>query len=141
MSDAANKAIEYHKKGYNCAQAVACAFAEKLGKDEKQIFEIMEGFGLGMGNMNATCGAVSAMAAVVGMDNSDGDLDKPGTKKETYKKIRSLSEKFADMNSSLVCRELKGVDTGSPLRSCNGCIADAADILEEYFGEKENKEG
>lgn len=141
MSDAANKAIEYHKKGYNCAQAVACAFSEKLGRDEKQVFEIMEGFGLGMGNMNATCGAVSAMAAVVGMDSSDGNLDKPATKKDTYKKIRSLTEKFAEKNSSLVCRELKGVDTGNMLRSCNGCIADAADILEEYFREKESKEG
>ena len=27
-------ALEYHKKGYNCAQAVACAFCEELGVSE-----------------------------------------------------------------------------------------------------------
>ena len=54
------------RKGYNCAQAVACAFCEELGRDEKEVFEMMEAFGFGMGTMG-TCGAVSGMAAVVGM--------------------------------------------------------------------------
>ena len=39
MSEAAKKAVENHKKGYNCAQAVACAFCDQLGKDEKEVFE------------------------------------------------------------------------------------------------------
>ena len=46
----------------------------ELGKDEKEVFEMMEAFGFGMGTMG-TCGAVSAMAAVVGMIESDGNLD------------------------------------------------------------------
>ena len=141
MSDAANRANEYHDRGYNCAQSVACAFCEKLGRDERQVFEIMEGFGLGMGTMNDTCGAVSAMAAVVGMDASDGNLDKPATKKATCRQVGRLTEKFAEKNGSTVCRELKGVDTGKALRSCSGCIIDAAELLEEYFREKESKEG
>ena len=35
MSEAVKKALEYHAKGYNCAQSVACAFCDRLGKDEK----------------------------------------------------------------------------------------------------------
>ena len=62
MTNAAKKAVENHKKGYNCAQAVACTFCEQLGKNEHEVFEIMEAFGFGMGTMG-TCGAVSAMAA------------------------------------------------------------------------------
>ena len=65
MADEVRKALENHKKGYNCAQAVACAFSEQLGMDEKEVFRLMEPFGFGMGTMG-TCGAVSAMAAVVG---------------------------------------------------------------------------
>ena len=42
MSDIAVKAVENHRKGYNCAQAVACAFADRLGIDEKEIFKTME---------------------------------------------------------------------------------------------------
>lgn len=135
MSEAAIKAIENHKKGYNCAQAVACAFCEKLGRDEKEVFEIMEAFGFGMGTMG-TCGAVSAMAAVVGMAESDGALDAPKTKKASYKVMKALTEKFTEKNSSIICRELKGVDSGEVLRSCSGCIEDAADIVEEYLNNK-----
>ena len=36
MADEVRKALENHKKGYNCAQAVACAFSEQLGMDEKR---------------------------------------------------------------------------------------------------------
>lgn len=135
MAKAANKALEYHKKGYNCAQSVACAFSDRLGKDEKEVFEIMEAFGFGMGTMG-TCGAVSAMAAVVGMVESDGNLESPGTKKASYKAIKELSEKFTEKNKSIICREIKGVDSGTVLRSCSGCIEDAAEIVEEYLDSK-----
>lgn len=135
MSDAANKALEYHKSGYNCAQAVACAFCDRLGRDEKEVFEIMEAFGFGMGTMG-TCGAVSAMAAVVGMVESDGALDSSKTKKKSYKAMKELTEKFLEKNKSIICREIKGVDTGEVLRSCNGCVQDAAEILEQYLNDK-----
>lgn len=137
MTDRIKKALENHKKGYNCAQAVVCAFCDEFGKDEKEIFEIMEAFGFGMGSMG-TCGAVSAMAAVVGMKESDGNLEKPGTKKVSYKAMKEMTEKFREKNGSIVCREIKGVDTGRVLRSCDGCITDAAELIEKYLsGNKE----
>lgn len=135
MSELANKALENHKNGYNCAQAVACVFCDKLGKDEKEVFKIMEAFGLGMGTM-ATCGAVSAMAAVTGMVESDGALDTPKTKAKSYKAMKELTAKFVEKNQSSICREIKGVDTGTVLRSCGGCIQDAVELLEEYLEEK-----
>ncbi len=137
MTDRIKKALENHKKGYNCAQAVVCAFCDEFGKDEKEIFEIMEAFGFGMGSMG-TCGAVSAMAAVVGMKESDGNLEKPGTKKVSYKAMKEMTEKFREKNGSIICREIKGVDTGRVLRSCDGCITDAAELIEKYLsGNKE----
>lgn len=136
MSEKMKKAIELHDKGYNCAQATACVFAEDLGKSEKEIYEMMEAFGFGMGHMG-TCGAVSGMAAVVGMNESDGNLDAPGkTKKVSYKAIKELIKKFEDKNTSIICKEIKGVDTGVVLRSCPGCIEDAVELLEGYFADK-----
>ncbi|HIU25003.1 MAG TPA: C_GCAxxG_C_C family protein [Candidatus Copromorpha excrementigallinarum] len=134
MTEASKKAVENHKKGYNCAQAVACAFCDRTGRDEKEVFEIMEAFGFGMGTMG-TCGAVSAMAAVVGMKESDGDLDSPGTKKKSYRAMKELTGRFREKNGSVICREIKGVDTGKVLRSCDGCVEDAAEILDEYLKE------
>lgn len=135
MGELAEKAVANHKKKYNCAQAVACAFCDKLGRDEKEVFELMEAFGLGMGTMG-TCGAVSAMAAVVGMVESDGALDAPKTKKESYKAMKALTEKFKEKNGTVVCKELKGVETKKVIRSCDGCVQDAAELLEEYLEKK-----
>ncbi|MBQ9707903.1 MAG: C_GCAxxG_C_C family protein [Firmicutes bacterium] len=133
MSDKTIKANDLHNRGYNCAQAVACVFAEDMGMSEEDVFRIMEGFGFGMGTMG-TCGAVSAMAAVVGMNRSDGNLEKPRSKKDSYKDMRSLTEKFHEKNGSIMCRDIKGVDTGVVLRSCPGCIEDCVEILEAYVG-------
>ena len=135
MGVLAERAVENHRKGYNCAQAVACAFCEKLGRDEKEVFEMMEAFGLGMGTMG-TCGAVSGMAAVAGMVESDGALDAPRTKKQSYKAMKELTEKFIAKNQSVICREIKGVESGKVLRSCPGCVQDAAELLEEYLEQK-----
>ena len=44
----AQKAAEYHQKGYNCAQAIVCAFCDKVGLDEKTAFKVSEGLGLGV---------------------------------------------------------------------------------------------
>lgn len=58
----AEQAIAFHDRGFNCAQSVVCAFADKTGLDETTLFRITEGLGLGMGCMEGTCGAISAAA-------------------------------------------------------------------------------
>lgn len=95
MDKHAEKAVALHKKGYNCAQSVACAFADELGMDEKEVFRLMEGFGLGMGCMG-TCGAVSGMTAIAGMRSSDGNTEKPGSKKISYKASKEMIRRFEE---------------------------------------------
>ena len=126
--------IKYkHTRGYNCAQIVLCSYAEELGIDEETLFRISEGFGAGMGGMMQTCGAVTAMFMALGLANSSGDLQACDTKTQTMKKVRELAAEFEKKNGSIVCRELKGIDTGKVLRSCDGCIEDGIRILGEYL--------
>lgn len=127
-------AIELHDKKYNCAQAVACAFADEVGVDMQTLFQACEGFGLGMGGMNGTCGAISGAVMLAGFKNSDGNIDNPGTKASTYQLSKAILEKFAEKNQATRCRDLKGVDTGTVLRSCPGCIEDAVEIVQEVLG-------
>ena len=127
-------AIAYHDKGYNCCQAVACAFHEELGVPEEILFKAGEGFGLGMGGMEATCGAVSGAVMVAGFKNSCGDLENPTTKAATYQLTREITKMFAEQNGSLTCKALKGVETGKVLRSCPDCIMDAVEIAEKVLG-------
>lgn len=127
-------AIAYHDKGYNCAQAVICAFSEELGVSEEILFKAAEGFGLGMGCMNGTCGAVSGAVMAASFKNSTGNFDGPKSKLDTYKLSKQILESFEEKNGSVTCRELKGVDTGTVLRSCPGCIEDAVDLVSEVLG-------
>ncbi|WP_462415422.1 C-GCAxxG-C-C family protein [Eubacterium ramulus] len=122
-----------HTRGYNCAQIVLCSYAEELGIDEETLFRNSEGFGAGMGGMMQTCGAVTAMFMALGLANSSGDLQACDTKTQTMKKVRELAAEFEKKNGSIVCRELKGIDTGKVLRSCDGCIEDGIRILGEYL--------
>ena len=122
-----------HTRGYNCAQIVLCSYAEELGIDEETLFRISEGFGAGMGGMMQTCGAVTAMFMALGLANSSGDLQACDTKPQTMEKVRELAAEFEKKNGSIVCRELKGIDTVKVLRSCDGCIEDGIRILGEYL--------
>lgn len=124
------QATKNHEKGYNCAQAVACAFADVVEVDEKLLFKMTEGMGLGMGCMKGTCGAVNGAVTILGLHNSTGNLDSPDSKADTYRLSKELIETFHEKNKSIICKELKGIDTKQPLRSCAGCIEDAAEILE-----------
>ena len=40
MSQKTEKAVNNYKNGYTCAQAVACAFCEEAGIDEKTMFRL-----------------------------------------------------------------------------------------------------
>ncbi|MCD7904573.1 MAG: C-GCAxxG-C-C family protein [Clostridiales bacterium] len=127
-------AYENHKKGYNCAQAVACAYSELLGMDEKTAFRAAEGFGLGIVGTNQTCGAVCGMIMLAGLKNSDGNLSKPQTKLDTFALGRSMEEKFTEKNTTVMCNKLRGTDgITDRIRSCRGCIIDCAQITEDIL--------
>ena len=132
MSDRINQALLNHKNKYNCAQSVACAYCDLFGVEEKDAFRHAEAFGFGMGGMEA-CGAVTAMALLAGMKISDGNLENPSTKKECYAAMKQMLDEFKEKNQTIICRELKGVETGTPIRSCDGCIEDAAHIVERVL--------
>ncbi|MCH3968205.1 MAG: C-GCAxxG-C-C family protein [Atopobiaceae bacterium] len=131
---ASERAAALHNAGYNCAQAVACSFADDLGVDERTIFRACEGLGLGMGGTACTCGAVSGACVAVGLATSDGDLDDPRTKRDSYALSRQVTERFGQRNGSTTCCELKGMTGGPMLRTCDGCVRDAAAIAAELLG-------
>ena len=133
MGKYAEKALELHAKGYNCAQAVAWAFSDQVDMDEDQLFKVMEGFGAGMGGMHGTCGAISGAVAIVGLMNSKGN-SQVKSKVDTYQTSKKIVSGFEEKNGASICGELKGIQTKKVLRSCDGCIQDAAELLENILG-------
>lgn len=137
MESRIDKTIELHNRGYNCAQSVACAYCDLVGVDELTMFKLTEGLGLGMGGMEGTCGALTGACILAGMKNSSGNIDAPDSKVSTYKLSREILESFRIKNGSSACKRLKGIETGKALRSCPGCIMDAADLVERILFSEE----
>lgn len=127
-------AKQKHASGYNCCQAVVCTYCDLLEMDEKTAFRVSEGFGLGISGMYETCGSVCAMILLAGLKNSDGNMEKPATKLETFKLGQEMMNKFKEMNTTIKCSQLRGTDGKTDrIRSCRGCVEDCATIVEQYL--------
>ena len=94
-------AKENFLSGYNCSVAVALAFREELNLTETQIKKLFIGFGGGLARQRLTCGAISAMTAVLSFALSDGE-----NKAEIYALISEACAEFKNETGSLVCGEL-----------------------------------
>ena len=129
MDKIKGKALELHSQGNNCCQSVCIAFADKLNIDENILFKIGEGFGAGMGNLQGSCGALSAAVIIAGLYNSGGKDAEIRTKSKTYRLVSQINNEFIKKAGSMYCKDIKGVGRGKILRSCDGCIEDAVDII------------
>ncbi len=134
----AEKAKEYFLHGYACSQAVALAFSDVMGVSEDIVSKIMLPFGGGMGRLRLTCGAVSGMAAVIGMVVAKAE-NTPENKKQTYAVTQELCGRFKEENGSLICSELlAGMKSGEngevhKKRACAEMVALATQIVEDYL--------
>lgn len=129
MTERAEQAQRLHDMGYNCAQAVTCAYCDLVGLDAETAYKMAEGFGLGMGMMEV-CGALTGAFMLLGMQDSAGTAHLGATKGRTYKTVKGFAAEFREQNGTILCRELKGVTDGTVRRSCAGCIEDACRLLE-----------
>ena len=104
------------KKEMNCCQAVLVAFADMLGKGEDELMRLGSGFGSGMVTMEGTCGALVGAIMVSSL------LSAPG---EVRSNSRAIMSQFKELSGATVCRDLKGIDTGKVLCSCEDCVRNA----------------
>lgn len=137
--------------GYNCSQAVLLAFCEDFGLEKETALKISEPFGGGMGRMREVCGTVTGMFMVLGLAMGNSDAKDGSTKKNVYKSVQELAEKFKQDNGSIICRELLGLQKANKesyvpsertteyykKRPCPELCKYAADILEEYLEEED----
>ena len=140
------KAAQLFVDGYNCAQAVAVAFCDVTGLDEKMTCRLMSSFGGGMGRMREVCGAVSGMLMVAGLLYGYDVIGDDAVKKAHYALVQELAGQFRQEVGSIVCREiLKNPSTDpnpSPrteeyyrVRPCARMVLTATNILEAYIAE------
>lgn len=124
-----------HQQGYNCAQAVICAYCDEFGLDEQTAYKISEGYGSGMGGLREVCGALSGAFMLAGLSNSNGKLADKSTRAESYAKVKQISAAFANQTSYIKCSDiLKHVDAnGKRMHPCEECVVTAAKLVEDYL--------
>ena len=101
-----DKAVENFKKGYNCGQAVAVAFCDVTGLEEKATARMVSSFGGGMGRMREVCGAVSGMLFVLGYLYGYEEPGDDRSKMELYSSVQALAGRFREKCGSIICREI-----------------------------------
>ena len=111
--------------GYNCSQAVTAALADQTNLTEEQLKHITAGFCAGMGNLEATCGALIGAGMVAGL-KTEG--------RGTLTVTREIQEKFRDRCGAIRCKDLKTVTDGKPLCPCEECVKNAVLIYGEVLG-------
>ena len=105
------------KSEMNCCQAVLVAFADRLGKGEDELKRLGSGFGSGMATMEGTCGALVGAIMVSSLLSAEG---------EARNNSRAIMSRFKELcGGATICRELKGIDTGKVLCSCENCVRNA----------------
>ena len=126
--------------GYNCAQSVAMALADKVGATEEDMQAIANPFGGGFCRLREVCGAVSGMLMIIGLKNKGMD------KIEMYALGRKAIEEFEEACGSYICRDLIKADANdtSPVpsqrtdkyyakRPCLELVAKATEITLKYI--------
>ncbi len=145
MSIHGDKAYQNFMQGYNCAQAVALAYADEMHLTDTQALTLASGFGGGVGRMREVCGAFSGLVMVLGAMYGSTD---PAQKTAIYTEVQALAARYRAESggNSIICRELLGLSKpeGSPVasprtaeyykkRPCPELVRLAADILDEYI--------
>ncbi|MGN0888726.1 MAG: C-GCAxxG-C-C family protein [Kiritimatiellia bacterium] len=104
------------KKEMNCCQAVLVAFADEAGRSEEDLLRLGSGFGSGMGTMEGTCGALVGAIMVSSLLSEKG---------AAMAASRAIMPRFKELCGATICRDLKGIDTGKVLCSCENCVRNA----------------
>lgn len=120
--DRKEKAVDYKHSGFNCCQAVVKALADLTETDEETLNVIASGFAVGMGCMEATCGALVGATMIAG-------LLKEG--KGSVGTAREILNKFEEYSGATICKDLKGKETGVVICECDDCVRNAIRAFDE----------
>ena len=126
INERAQKAVELKTMGgYNCSQAVTAVLADQTSLTQEQLKQVSAGFCAGMGNLEATCGAIIGAGMIAGL-KTEG--------RGTLGITRQIQEEFNNRCGAIKCKDLKTVTDGKPLCPCEECVRNAVMIYGEVLG-------
>ncbi|MBR3017734.1 MAG: C_GCAxxG_C_C family protein [Clostridia bacterium] len=144
----AEEAKRLFMAGYNCAQAVFCAFCDVTGLDIDAAARLSSSFGGGIGRLREVCGTVSGALLALGILRGYCDPASPEAKIAHYRLVQEYARRFREKNGAIICRELLRDVPVTPgnipeprtpefyaRRPCLRLVGEAAAILDEMLAE------
>ena len=144
-------AYQYHKQGWNCAQAVAGACAGLAGRTPEEVMPLAGGFGGGFGGSHEeACGAVSGGVLILSLCFPFGEGADQAAKRELYRITKEYRRRFLEVFGHSRCGALlqakPGVTDKTPASQrlgvtahCDNMIVTAVELLEALVQEERAK--
>ena len=101
--DHAEEAKRLFMEGYNCSQAVFCAFRDVTGLDLDTAARLSSSFGGGMGRLREVCGTVSGALMALGMIRGYADPQDRNAKTAHYRLVQEYARLFRERSGSIIC--------------------------------------
>lgn len=144
-TSAVDRAVSLFEQGFTCSQAVLAGFSARYGLDEATALKVACAYGGGIARTGDTCGAVTGALMAIGLAHGKATRGDDAAKERTYSLTREFWERFRARHGSLLCKELIGVDIGTPegaraalesgvfREKCPALVRCAAEILEDLL--------
>ena len=132
-----NKAGNYFKEGYNCAEAIFLTYRELLAPEmDPALVSLFTGFGSGVGESGCMCGALTGSIAALNM--LKGRTSNQVSRDEAYQLAREFTEKFTEKYGVTWCRVLNPhpFETREHLINCLKITGNTSKMLMEFLEEK-----
>lgn len=120
-------------------------YGPRSGLDRETALKVAGAFGGGMARTGETCGAVTGALMVIGLKHAKTRQGDDDARERAYALAQEFMKEFKGRNCSLLCRELLGVDVGTPegmavvreknlfVTICPKFVQDAAEVLEKLL--------
>jgi C_GCAxxG_C_C family probable redox protein len=146
-ADYITNAVDLHRAGYACSQAVLVAYAPGLGLDAAQAARIAAGFAGGM-RLGDVCGAATGAFMVLGLAVCTDDCVKREGRAAIAAAVVEFARKFQERCGALSCPDIIGCDIRTPEgmkqareqdlfnTRCTPVVRIAAEIIEELLPDR-----
>ncbi len=135
--EARNKAGNYFKEGYNCAEAIFLTFREYLDPEmDPAMVKLATGLGSGIGQAGCACGALTG--AVLAINMVKGRVSKDDDREPAYEYAREFHDRFVDKFGTTCCRGLNThpFESREHLTTCLKITGNTGKLLMDFLQEK-----
>lgn len=134
---ARNKAGDYFRQGYNCAESIFLACRDLVAPElDAGLVKMFTVFGGGLGHAGCVCGALSAAEMIISYYT--GRTSNQEDREVSYQAAREFHDLFAERFHGTCCRSLNPhtFDTPEHLRNCIKITGNTGKLLMEYLTQK-----